>query len=165
MDNPIFTTATAAAASRVPANTIKAWLGRAKTADAMSLLSPDHLEPETPGLRRDAARLFTRRGVYRFAVLGVLSRFGMSPTEALPHAMRVINLSLEGRTETCRFPDGETYMVVTDDGRSAVLNFTRDTSVDEVLHPVLPGVATDAMILIDIGLLLDRVDWILDSKK
>jgi hypothetical protein len=165
MDNPIYTTATAAAAARVPANTIKAWLGRAKGTDAMSLLSPDHLEPETPGLRRDAARLFTRRGVYRFAVLGVLSRFGMSPAEALPHAMKICDLSLTGRTETCRFPNGETYMVLTDDGRSSVVNFNAETTVDEVLHPVLPGVATDAMILIDIGLLLDRVDWILDSRK
>ena len=54
---------------------------------------------------------------------------------------------------------------MTDDGRSAVLNFTRETTVAEVLHPVLPGVAADAMILIDIGLLFDRVDWILDSRK
>lgn len=165
MDNPIFTTAAAAAASRVPANTLKAWLGRARGTDVMAMMSPDHVEPETPGLRRDAARLFTRRGVYRFAVLGVLSRFGWSPTEALPHAMRVVDLSLEGRTETCRFPHGETYLVMTDDGRSAVLNFTRATTVDQVLHPVLPGVAADAMILIDIGLLFDRVDWILDSRK
>lgn len=114
----------------------------------MNLLLSDQLEPDQLGLRRDAARLFTRRGVY---LLGALVRLGMSPAQGIPQAMKVCDLGLTGRTETCRFPEGETFLVVVGDGRCAVLNFTDETMGGELLQLVLPGAASDAIILIDVS--------------
>ncbi len=165
MDTPKYQTAIVAKAARIEPKTLKTWMTRASGTDAMSMLSPDHLEPDKLSLGRAAARLFTRRGVYRFAVLGALNRFGMPPSQGIYHAMHVCDRDLTGRLENCRFPNGETFLVVTGDGNSAVLNVTSKTSTYEVLHPVIPGADTESMIMIDIGALLRRVDAVLDAKS
>lgn len=163
MDEARYQIATVARAAGVEAGTLKSWLARATDDNVMGLLAPDHVAPAQPGLSRDAARLFTRRHVYRAAVLGALSNFGMTAAKAMPHAVRVCDLGLTDRTQNCRFSKGETYLAITGNDASAVLNFDNSTTTDEVLHPVFPGAASGATLLLDVGRLFNRVDAVLEA--
>jgi hypothetical protein len=131
----------------LPVGTLVHWLDRHIIA-----MRGNDIEPGGSGKPRQ----FSRNRVEQVAITHALTQLGTSPSVAAEAAAHFTDHSQPGRPAGELFPSGATWLVVSL-GRTVVTNVEPGATATDLLSGALLGVRPDAVIVLDVGRVVDRV--------